>query len=261
MILDEILEHKKEVVEERKSQLPITELVARAQDTEAPRNFRAAIARDNGGIRLIAEMKKSSPSAGVIREDFWPEELAPACEEAGAAAISVLTEEKFFQGKLDYLGVVKACVQLPIVRKDFIVDEYQVFESRAAGADAVLLIVRALEAPDLKRLLELSGELGMPALVEVHSEHEAGMALEAGADIIGINNRDLETFDTDLEITIRLHELVGEDKIVVSESGISDRRDVKLLERVGVDAVLVGETIMKSRNVAAKVKELLGEED
>jgi len=260
MILDEILEHKRQVVEEQKKQVPITEMVAQAQDQQATRDFRAAIARDDGDIRLIAEIKKSSPSAGLIRDDFSPADLAAECVEAGATAISVLTEERFFQGHLDYLKAVKERVEVPVLRKDFIIDEYQVFESRAAGADALLLIVCRLEPPDLKRLLELTGELGMAALVEVHSEHEVGLALAAGADIIGINNRDLETFHVDLETTIRLHELLGEDKIVVSESGISDRSDVKLVERVGVDAVLVGGSIMKQRNVARKVKELLGDE-
>jgi indole-3-glycerol phosphate synthase len=259
MILDEILEHKRQEVQERKSRLPVAELIARAQDQSAARDFRASITRDNGGIRLIAEMKKASPSAGLIRDDFSPDELAAECEEAGAAAISVLTDERFFQGHLDYLEAVKKGVKVPVLRKDFVIDDYQVFESRAAGADALLLIARALTVPDLERLRELASELGMSALVEVHSEHEVGMALSAGADIVGINNRDLETFHVDLETTVRLHELLGEEKTVVSESGISDRSDVKLLERLGVDAVLVGEIIMRDRNVGAKVRELLGD--
>jgi indole-3-glycerol phosphate synthase len=258
MILDTILEHKRQEVLESKSRLPVAELVTRARDQQPPRDFRAAI--DGwGAIRLIAEMKKASPSAGVIRENFEPGKLAADCETAGAAAVSVLTDERFFQGVLDYLAEVKDRVGLPVLRKDFIIDEYQVYESRAAGADALLLIVRTLAASDLKRWCELAGELGMHALVEVHSEEEVETALDVGAEIIGINNRDLETFRTDLATTARLRKLLGGDKTVVSESGISSRDDMELLEGVGVDAVLVGEVIMRSADVGAKVRELLGD--
>jgi len=258
MILDTILEHKRLEVLESRNRFPAAELAARARDQQPPRDFRAAMT-GRRVVRLIAEMKKASPSAGVIREDFEPGRLAAECERAGAAAVSVLTDEHFFQGNLDYLAQVKDRVGLPVLRKDFIIDEYQVYEARAAGADALLLIVRALAASDLKRLLELAGELGMHALVEVHCEDEVETALNAGAEIIGINNRDLETFSTDLATTVRLRKLIGDDKTVVSESGISSRRDIELLERVGVDAVLVGEVIMRSADVGAKVRELLGD--
>jgi indole-3-glycerol phosphate synthase len=257
MILDTILEHKRQEVAESRDRLPVAELIARARDQDEPRDFRAAITRRDR-IRLIAEMKKASPSAGVIREDFDPVELAALCEKAGAAAISVLTDARFFQGSLDYLAAVKARVGIPVLRKEFVIDEYQVYESRAAAADALLLIVRALSGSELKRLRGVTRELGMYALVEVHSEREAETALAAGAEIIGINNRDLETFKTDIDTSARLRGLLGEDTTVVSESGISTRDDVELLERAGVDAVLVGETIMRSADVEAKVKELLG---
>ena len=258
MILDTILEHKRQEVLESKSRLHVAELVARARDQETPRDFRAAITA-RSGIRLIAEMKKASPSAGVIRENFAPGKLAVDCETAGAAAVSVLTDERFFQGSLGYVAEVRDRIELPVLRKDFVIDEYQVYESRAAGADALLLIVRALAASDLKRLRELARELGMHALVEVHSEEEVETALDAGAEIVGINNRDLETFRTDLATTARLRKLLGDDKTVVSESGISSRDDVELLENVGVNAVLVGEVIMRSADVGAKVRELLGD--
>ena len=257
MILDTILEHKRQEVAQNKNRLPIAELIARARDQQKPRDFRAAIA-GRGRIRLIAEMKKASPSAGVIREDFAPGELAAPCEKAGAAAISVLTDERFFQGSPDYVAAVKDRVGIPVLRKEFIVDEYQVYESRVAGADALLLVVGALTRSELQRLWELARELGMYALVEVHSEAEVESALNAGAEIIGINNRDLDTFRTDVNTTVKLRRLLGDDKIVVSESGISTRKDVELLERVSVDAVLVGEIIMRSADVGAKVKELLG---
>jgi indole-3-glycerol phosphate synthase len=257
MILDTILEHKRQEVAESRDRLPVAELIARARDQDEPRDFRAAITgRDR--IRLIAEMKKASPSAGVIREDFDPVELAALCEKAGAAAISVLTDARFFQGSLDYLAAVKARVGIPVLRKEFVIDEYQVYESRAAAADALLLIVRALSVSELKRLRELTRELGMHALVEVHSEREVETALDAGAEIVGINNRDLDTFKTDISTTVRLRELLRDETTVVSESGISTPDDVELLERAGVDAVLVGETIMRSADVEAKVKELLG---
>ena len=258
MILDTILEHKRQEVLESKSRLPVAELVALARDQQPPRDFRAAIT-GRSGIRLITEMKKASPSAGVIREHFVPGRLAAECEMAGAAAVSVLTDERFFQGSLGYVAEVKDRVQLPVLRKDFVIDEYQVYESRAAGADALLLIVRALTSSDLKRLRELARELGMCALVEVHSEEEVEAALNAAAEIVGINNRDLETFRTDLGTTARLRKLLGDEKTVVSESGISSRNDMELLEDVGVDAVLVGEIIMRSADVGAKVRELLGD--
>ena len=258
MILDTILEHKRQEILESKSRLPVAELLARARDQQLPRDFRAAIT-GRSGIRLIAEMKKASPSVGLIREYFAPGKLAAECETAGAAAVSVLTDERFFQGALDYLAEVKDRVELPVLRKDFVIDDYQVYESRAAGADALLLIARALTSRDLKRLRELARELGMYVLVEVHSEEEVKTALDAGAEIIGINNRDLETFRTDLATTARLRKLLSDEETVVSESGISSRDDVELLERVGVDAVLVGEIIMRSADVGAKVRELLGD--
>jgi len=258
MILDEILEHKRQEVESNRRQVPVAELRARIRNIGRARDFRQATTKRDR-IRLIAEMKQASPSAGLIREDFAPGDLAVACEQAGAAAISVLTDERFFRGHLAYIRTVKERVALPVLRKDFIIDEYQVYESRAGEADAVLLIVRAMDLPRLKRLRELARQLGMYALVEVHSEHEVEAALNAGAEIIGINNRNLETFRTDLSTTARLRPLVGTDPTIVTESGIATRRDMERLEQIGVDAALVGETIMRSADVAAKARELLGD--
>ncbi|HHT9130844.1 MAG TPA: indole-3-glycerol phosphate synthase TrpC, partial [Candidatus Brocadiaceae bacterium] len=207
---------------------------------------------------IIAEIKKASPSLGVIRTDFNHVEIARLYESSGAAAISVLTDEKFFQGKLSYLTDVKKSVSLPILRKDFIIDPYQIYEARSAGADAILLIAALLSKEEIQRFLELARELGMDCLVEVHSELELEKVLQTSANIIGINNRDLATFKIDLETTLLLKPMIPSGKIVVSESGIKSREDIVKLIKKGVDAVLVGETLMKSTNISTKLHELLG---
>ncbi|MDO8687547.1 MAG: indole-3-glycerol phosphate synthase TrpC, partial [Dehalococcoidales bacterium] len=208
----------------------------------------------------IAEVKKASPSKGIIRADFDPVAIARVYAANGAAAISVLTESKYFQGSLNYLKDIRDALgdkKIPLLRKDFIFDPYQVYEARAYGADSLLLIVAMLTPEKLKELLELSHRLKMMCLVEVHNEAELKVALNYEASIIGINNRDLNTFETDLTTTERLRPLIPADRLVVSESGIKDHSDMEKLGRLGVDAVLIGESLMASDNIAAKMKELL----
>jgi indole-3-glycerol phosphate synthase len=239
----------------------------------------AAPSKGSKGVTLIAEIKKASPSGGVICTDFDPLRIARAYEQAGASALSVLTDEKFFQGRLDHLQMIRAEVKLPLLRKDFIIDELQVYESVAYGADAILLIVAILDAAQLKAFSALAKSLRVAALVEVHHERELDRALAAGAEIIGINNRNLRDFSVSLETTERLASIIfsrGSDipvatgrgknaaptttgmPIVVAESGIHTRADVERVRKAGVDAILVGESLMKSGDIAAKVRELMG---
>ena len=256
-ILGEIYKHKLGEVSENEKRIPVEALKEQIQEKQSTRSFGDALKSDNN-IRIIAEIKKASPSLGIIREDFNPVEIARIYEASGAAAISVLTDEKFFQGCLSYLTDVKESVNLPILRKDFIIDAYQIYEARSAGADAILLIAALLSKEEIQRYLDLAKELDMDCLVEVHSEAELKQVLQTNADIIGINNRDLATFKIDLETTLRLRPLIPAGKIVVSESGIKSRADVEKLTKEGVDAILVGETLMKSHDISARLRELLG---
>lgn len=256
-ILDEIYKHKLSEVAKDKRRVSLETLKEQCKKRHRTRSFGAAL-KSNTNIRIIAEIKKASPSLGIIREDFNPVEIARIYETGGAAAISVLTDEKFFQGSLSYLTDVKKSVNLPILRKDFIIDTYQIYEARSAGADAILLIAALLSKEEMQHYLELAGELGMECLVEVHSEAELKKVLQTNAHIIGINNRDLATFKTDLETTLRLRPMIPAEKIVVSESGIKSRADVEKLMKEGVDAILVGETLMKSNDMSARLQELLG---
>ena len=256
-ILDEIYKHKLSEVAEDKKRVSLETLKEQCKKKQEARSFGAAL-KSNTNIRIIAEIKKASPSLGIIREDFNPVEIARIYETGGAAAISVLTDEKFFQGRLSYLTDVKKSVNLPILRKDFIIDSYQIYEARSAGADAILLIAALLTKEEIQHYLELARELDMDCLVEVHSEAELKKVLQTNADIIGINNRDLATFKTDLKTTVRLRPMIPTEKIVVSESGIKSRMDVEKLMKEGVDAILVGETLMKSNDISAKLRELLG---
>jgi len=258
MILDEIIKHKKEELAETKRRVPFSEVRARASETGPSRGFGKALSRT--GIRLIAEVKKASPSKGVIRERFDPVAIARVYEESGAACISVLTEEKFFQGRLEYLDLLRTAVSLPLLRKDFIVDEYQIYEARAAGADAVLLIAACLEKDRIIDYLGMAGQLGLDVLVESHTYRELDKSLLAGAMLVGINNRDLATFDVSLRTTLDLMKDIPDDRTVVSESGIKTREDVTALEKAGVDAILVGESLMREKDIGKKVKELLGKE-
>jgi indole-3-glycerol phosphate synthase len=256
-ILDEIVKTKRLEVEASKKRLPLDELEVQAAAAPPVRNFRGAL-QCSGSIQLIAEVKKASPSAKVIREDFDPIEIARTYQAHGAACLSVLTDAPYFQGHLSYLARIRAAVAIPLLRKDFIIDEYQVVEARLAGADAVLLIAEILDDKQLRSLQTRIRELGMAALVEFHDESNLPRVLDSGADLIGINNRDLVKFVTDLELTFRLRDRIPQDVILVSESGIRTREDVERLQTAGVSAILVGETLMRAPNISAAVDALLG---
>jgi indole-3-glycerol phosphate synthase len=257
-ILDRIVADKNEELIAAKSRAPLASVRARAEHSEAPRGFEQVLRRPT--IAMIAEIKKASPSRGILREDFDPGWLAGRYSEGGAAAISVLTETKHFQGQLDHLTAIRDRLPSgpPLLRKDFLFDEYQLCEARAAGADAILLIVAILEQPLLEALLSISHELDLDALVEVHDGEEMERAASAGATFIGINNRDLRTFDIDLATTERLRPLAPSNATVVAESGIFTRDDMLRLERCGVNAVLIGESVVTAPDPAEKARELLG---
>ena len=257
MILDEIVAYKKKELLETKRAIPFADQKERAADAGPTRGFGKALLSGTG-IRLIAEVKKASPSKGVIREDFDPVKIAGTYEGAGAACLSVLTEKKYFQGDLGYLAAIRKSVGLPLLRKDFIIDEYQIFEARAAGADAILLIAACLDKRQMEDLLGTAEEIGLDVLVESHTSKELDKSLVAGARIVGINNRDLTSFTVSLQTTFDLLKDIPDDRIVVSESGIKSRDDVAKLERAGVDAILVGESLMREKDIGKKVKELLG---
>lgn len=233
------------------------ELRGRAAARKDFRNFSGALASCQG-VALIAEVKKASPSAGIICANFDPVRIARAYEQAGASAISVLTDREFFQGKLEYLQHIRAAVSLPLLRKDFIIEELQIHEAAAYGADAVLLIAAILDDTQLREFRAIAEHLHMAALVEVHDETELDRALAAGAHLIGINNRNLATFTVSLATTEKLAAKIPEDRIVVAESGIHTRADVLHVAKAGARAILVGESLMRSGNITGKVKELLG---
>jgi len=258
MILDKIVAHKKQTLDHLKKTVSFADLEKRIDAVGSPRPFGRALVRP-GEVALIAEVKKVSPSAGVIKQNADPSAIGKIYEEAGASAVSVLTDEQFFGGTLADLGSVKKAVGLPVLRKDFIIDPWQVYEARAYGADAILLIVAILDDKTLRDLLALARNLGLEALVEVHTEKELARAVEVGAGIIGINNRDLGTFHIDLETTIDLVPKLPAETIRVSESGIQRREDVPRLQQAGVNAVLVGTALMKAGDVRAKIAELIGE--
>ncbi len=246
-ILDRIVKHKREEVEEQKKKFNLSVLREEAERMEVPYNFREAIS--GVGINIIAEVKKASPSKGVIRENFDPVEIAKSYERGGAKAISVLTDKKFFQGSPFYLRQVAEAVKLPVLRKDFIIDEFQVYGAKALGASSFLLIVSILSFEQLKDFIALGRELGMEPLVETHTEREVEQALLAGAEIIGVNNRDLKTFKVSLDTTLKLLPLIKEEKkLAVSESGIRGKEDILKLKEAGVDAFLIGETLMRQEN-------------
>lgn len=258
MILDRIVADNRRELEDRKRVTPLAELQRMILQQPLPLDFASVLRGER--LRLIAEVKKASPSRGVIRPEFNPVAIAQTYAGNGASAISVLTEARHFQGNLDHLRDIKNALRkekLPILRKDFIWEPYQVYESRAYGADSLLLIVAILTPEKLANLLRLSQNLGMDCLVEVHSEAELKVALRCGAGIIGINNRDLTTFTVDLATTERLRPLIPPGRIVVSESGIKDKSDMEQMKKWGVDAVLIGETLMSAANIEARMKELL----
>ena len=255
-ILDEIVAAKTKELAEQKAAVPLRALTDKIASQRPALSLSDAL--NAGGVRLIAEVKKASPSRGLLRPNFDPVGLAGTYSANGASAISILTDPRF-QGELDHIVQVKtagASGVAPVLRKDFIFDPYQVHEAKAAGADAILLIVAILAPSQIKEYLQLARSLGMDCLVEVHDPSEVHVALDAGAEIIGINNRDLRTFVTDLQVTRDLAPLVPEDKVLVSESGIHSPDDLRALSPFGVNAVLVGESIVTSEDVAQKVREL-----
>lgn len=253
-ILDEIIQHKVTEVRERKQKRPL--ILIREKVTPCDRDFKAALTQP--GISVIAEIKRQSPSAGLIREDFDPSHIADIYTRSGASAISVLTDAKYFGGHSSYLMKTRSHSTIPILRKDFIIDPYQIVEARALGANAVLLIASVLEAEEIDAFIETASEMGMDCLVEVHDEAELEKALGTKASIIGINNRDLKTFTIDLDTSLRLRSMVPESIVTVSESGIETREDVIRLEEAGFDAILVGTTLMKSGDIGARLRELTG---
>ena len=254
-MLDRIIAQKKEEVEHRKKSVPLSSLKERITKRRAPLDF--ALALEGSHTRLIAEVKRASPSRGVLCPNFNPVELAKNYAKGGAAAISVLTETNYFEGSIDHLAAIREEIELPLLRKDFIFDPYQVYESCAYGADALLLIVASLSQEQLGELLSLSHSLGLNCLVEVHNEDEVERALLTQAKIVGINNRDLNTFTIDINTTRRLRPLIPQERIVVSESGIRSRSDVEKLKGWGVNAVLVGEALVTTSDVLTKVRELI----
>ena len=253
-MLNRIITQKREEIEQRKKDIAVSrlkEIIARGKD---PLDF--ALALDGNETRLIAEVKRASPSRGILCPHFDPVRLAKSYAQGGAAAISVLTEANYFHGSIDHLTAIKDEVELPLLRKDFIFDPYQIYESCAYGADALLLIVAILSQEKLEELLSLSHSLGLGCLVEVHSEDEVKKALLSQANIIGINNRDLDAFTVDIDTTRRLRPLIPQERIVVSESGISHRSDVEKLRRWGINAILVGEALVTAGDIQTKIREL-----
>lgn len=264
-ILDEILQRTRADVLDRRAHVPLAELKRRCHNCPPTRDLIEALHREEGRdgrrvgpIRVIAEVKKASPSRGVIRPDFSPEDLARAYARAGAHAISVLTDEPFFHGSLDHLTAVRKTVDLPILRKDFHVDPYQLWEARAAGADAVLLIAAALEPAEFLDLMELSRELRLTALAEVHTREELEGVLTCGAGLVGINNRDLQTFAVSLKTTFDLLPHVPPEVVVLSESGISRPEEVAQLASAGLDGILVGEGLLHHADVGKALRHLVG---
>lgn len=256
-ILDEIVAAKRKEIAAARARTDEDALRAAVVAAPRPRDFFGALAQPDG-VSLIAEVKKASPSAGVIREDFDPVAIAQIYEAHGAACVSVLTDEPFFQGHLDYLRQARANVELPVLRKDFILDSCQLLEARAAGADAVLLIAECLDDCNLRKLFNETVELGMTPLVELYEAENLPRVFDAGATLIGVNNRNLRTFEVDLEHSLRLRDQVPDQCVLVAESGIRTPADVERLAAAGVDAMLVGETLMRQSDIGAAVDRLLG---
>lgn len=258
--LDKILKRKQQEIEERKSRIPLAELSKRVHDSPPPKDFSESIRRrrKTDSVRVIAEIKRASPSKGVLwSAGPWdPVSIARRYEENGAAAISILTDRHFFKGSLDDLRNVREVTALPLLRKDFIIDPYQIYEARAAGADAVLLIVAALETEQIRTLLALAGSLKIDCLIEVHEAEELERISEIEYRVVGINNRNLKDFTVDIGQTERLLPMVPPGRIIVSESGISQRRSIESLALLGVDAVLMGEALIRSNDIEAMLQEL-----
>ncbi len=257
-ILDDIIKKTKEDLEKRKVDYPL-EWLGRslAYNPFAPKDVKKALkSTEDNPYRIIAEVKKASPSRGIIRKDFDPMVIGQAYEKGGADSLSILTEPHFFQGDKEYLGMVRRYTSIPLLRKDFIVDKYQVLEALAFGADYLLLIAKALTRKELKELINYTRHLGMEALVEIHDKIDLTKAIFAGADIIGINHRNLETFEMDMKLSEKLIPLIPKNKIIVAESGIRDHDMVKELSAIGADAFLVGEHFMRQEDITQAVKDL-----
>lgn len=259
MILQEIAENTRKRLEKIKEEVPLKEVQAKAQGMNANTGFPFKKALKAPGMSFICEVKKASPSKGVIAETFPYLEIAKEYQEAGASAISVLTEPDYFQGSPRYLQEISQMVCIPTLRKDFVVDVYQIYEAKLLGASAVLLISELLTEAQLKEYLEVSWKLGLSALTEAHSEAQVEKALKAGADILGVNNRNLENFQVDMETSVRLRKLVPPETVFVSESGIRTREDIMPLEEAGVDGVLIGETFMRSPDKKTMLAQLKGQ--
>ena len=259
-VLTEICAVKRDHVKACMARRPLREVIEAANDAGPPRGFHAALAgaREAGGYGLIAEIKRASPSAGLIRPDFAPEELAGAYERGGATCLSVLTDVPYFQGSDDDLVSARGASALPVLRKDFMVEPYQIAEARALGADCVLVIMAALDDAMAREIEESARSFGMDVLIEVHDEAELARALRLGSPLIGINNRNLKTLETDLATTEALASKVPEDRLVVSESGLHDRRDLARMADAGVTSFLIGESLMRQADVEAATRALLG---
>jgi indole-3-glycerol phosphate synthase len=256
-ILQSILRRKSEEIAVGKTVSPLKEMAAKARDCATPRRFenglRVALSK---GPAVIAEIKKASPSAGVIREDFQPGAIAVSYQSAGAACLSVLTDEDYFQGRSEYLVEARDACSLPVLRKDFMIDPWQIFESRVMGADCILLIAAALDQSIMQGLLETTRECGMDALIEVHDEAEMERALRLDHDLIGVNNRNLNTFETSLAISERLKRMLTDDQLLVTESGIRTAADVKRMQGAGINAFLVGEAFMREDDPGTALKRM-----
>ncbi len=255
--MDKIVEEKKKEIGAAKAKVSLEELIKKSGDFVGRlRGFKEAISQP-GKINLIAEIKKASPSKGVLREDFEPVEIARTYEVSGACALSILTDKKFFQGDIAYLKTVREIVNLPILRKDFIIDKYQIYESVCAGADSVLLIAQLLSEKELREFSRLCAQLNLDAVCEVHNQEDLDKVLRQDLEIIGINNRNLETFKEDLQVSAQLIKRIPKGKIIISESAIKSSEDVEYLQGLGVNAVLIGEAFMRSKDIEAKLRELM----
>ncbi len=260
-ILDDIARYKREEVDRAKARTPLGTLEKKIAEGPGTRGFHARLQerRSSGTFGLIAEIKKASPSKGVIREDFDPDGLARAYEQGGAACLSVLTDSPSFQGSLEYMRIASVAASLPVLRKDFMLDPYQVVEARAYRADCILVILAMVTDDTAEDLLRAARDYGLDVLAEVHDEEQVRRALALGANMIGINNRDLKTFETDLEITLRLAPQIPRDVLVVAESGIATRDDTDRLADAGITTFLVGESLMRQADVAAATRALIGD--
>jgi len=245
MILDDIVEYKKGELKKSSELIPLVELQLKLRNMQSPLDFYSTAIADSS-LKVISEIKKASPSKGIICENFDPVKIAKSYEVNGASAISVLTDENFFQGSIDYLSQIRTVVNIPLLRKDFTIDPYQIYEARAHGADIVLLIAAILEKDQIKEYLEIVDSLNMNAIVEIHNHEELDKVIDTGCKIIGINNRNLKTFEVDLSTTVELIKYIPEDILVISESGISDPDDIRMLRKLGVNTFLIGESFMKS---------------